>query len=208
VTDRVPRQRPRKPPAKARPTMPFSPAMLLAIVVGGLVICSLVASAVGTVWFKGPAPTLPAASGSDEYERSLRDAITADPDDAVALASLANLLSTRGNQDDAIDYYERAIAVEPDNATFRLDFGLALTESGHLADAEVQYDRILEGNPNDAEALYFLGELYARWQPPRQQEAVAAFERSIAAAPDSVSASQAELALAGLRGRASPVPPS
>ncbi len=180
--------------------------MLLAIVVGGLVICSLIATTLGTALLQGPAPTAPAVGASDEYERSLRDAIAANPDDTVALVSLANLVSTKGNYREAIDSYERAIALNPEDASVRRAFALALSESGNLADAEVQYERVLNGNPTDAEALYFLGDLYAGWHPPRAAEAAAAFERVIAVAPDSVSASQAEIALARLRGEASPVP--
>jgi tetratricopeptide (TPR) repeat protein len=186
--------------------MPFSPAKLLAVVVGGLVVCSLVATTLGTAWLQGPPVTAPAATGDDEYERALLADIAADPDDSVALVSLANLLSTRGNHGEAIDHYERAIALDPDNPSIRLDFALALAESGNEPDAELQYQRVLETNPDDAEALYFLGQLYAGWQPPRTAEAAAAFERVIVAAPESVSASQAELALAGLRGLASPEP--
>lgn len=180
--------------------------MFLAIVVGGLVICSLVATTLGTAWLQAPPPTAPVGTASNDYERSLVDAIAANPNDSVALVSLANLLSTRGNHREAIDYYERAVALDPDNPAIRRAFALALAESGNEADAELQYERVLAGNPDDAEAYYFLGRLYAAWQPPRTAEAATAFEQAIAADPGSVSASQAELALAELRGQATPEP--
>ncbi len=179
--------------------------MLLAVVIGGLIVCSLLATSVGTALLGGAPPTAPPAAATDTYERTLQDAVAANPDDAVALASLANLASTRGNHRDAIGYYERSIELDPGNLETRLDFALSLVESGNLADAELQYERVLEAEPGNAEALYFLGELYTRWQPPRNADAAAAFERAIVADPGSVSASQAELALARVRGRATPV---
>lgn len=182
--------------------------MLMAIAIGGLVICSLVVTALGTVWLgqaPEPASSEVALDTADGYRRSLEEALTANPDDAVALASLANLLATEGAHQEAVDYYERAIALEPENAGYRLDFALSLAEAGNRADAELQYERVLAAEPENAEALYFLGELYAQWVPPRRDEAVVAFERAIAADPESVSGEQAVAALARVRSGATPV---
>ena len=205
MSARTPRRNLRPPAVKGRSAGPFSPSMLLAVVIGGLIVCSLLATSVGTAFLGGKQPTgVPEAEGN-EYEGALRDAIAANPDDVVALASMANLAATRGDHREAIGFYERAIELDPDNGGIRLDFALSLAESGNLDDAELQYERVLEREPGNAEALYFLGELYARWQPERNAEAAAAFERAIAAEPGSVSASQAEIALARVRGRATPV---
>ena len=180
--------------------------MLLAVVVGGMLVCSLLATSLGTAWLS-PSPDVESPPEADDaYERALREAITADPNDAVALVSLGNLLSTRGDYAAAIDLYEQAISLEPDNVDYRLDFALALTQAGNREDAELQFRRVLETDPDDADAHYFLGELYAGWQPPRREDAVASFERAIASAPGSVSASQAQLALARLRSPATPMP--
>jgi len=172
--------------------------MLLAVVMGGVLVCSLIVTSLSTVWFDAAPASQPTVGQNDEYERALREAIAVDPTDTVALVSLGNLLSTRGDYAAAIDLYEQAIALEPENVDYRLDFALALTQAGSREDAELQYRRALEAEPDNADAHYFLGELYAGWQPPRTEEAKASFERAISAAPGSVSASQAELALARL----------
>lgn len=180
----------------------------MALAVGGTLIASLLTGAfVGGGMGNSPTPlstatAAPAVPG--EYEQSLRAALAANPDDAVAAAALANLLSLREEVAAAIDLYERAVALEPDNAAVRLDFALALADAGNDADAELQYRRVLAVEPNNAEALYFLGELYAAWEPPRRQEAIAAWQAAVAAAPDSVSAAQAKERLRDSPGAAEP----
>lgn len=128
----------------------------------------------------------------------MRTAIADDPNDAVALVSLANLLALDGNLPEAIGLYERALAVEPENAATRRSFALALAQAGNLADAELQYRRVLDANPNDAEALLFLGQVYERWSPPRFGDAAAAYARAVSAEPGSVSADEAAKALSRL----------
>lgn len=194
----------RSAPARKPVLRSFSATTWLAILVGGVLICSLLATGLGTIVLNQPAPTGLANDANNAYEESLQTAIAADPNDAVAAASLANLLSTRGNYDEAVRYYEQALELDPVKAEVRIDFGLNLTAAGHLGDAELQFQQVLESAPDNAEAHYFLGELYARWQPVRRREAVASYERAIAAAPGSVTARQAELALARLRRSASP----
>jgi len=196
-----------------RPARNPSRALQIASVIGVLVACAMVASTVGTIWLdrQASAPssaTEPTPDPGQNYEDLLRANLEANPDDARSAVSLANLLSTRGQFDEAIDYYARAVETEPDNGRYRLDFALALSQNGALADAELQYRTVLASNPGDAEALYFLGELYARWSPVRLDEAVASFEGAIAAQPDSVSADLARQALARLQGQRAAATPA
>ncbi len=176
---------------------------VIAAIIAGLVTCSMVAGLVGTVWFDQapPAPTAPlspAEEGTGSFQAAMRTAIAEDPNDAVALVSLANLLALEGNFPEAIALYERALAIDPDNAATRRSFALALAQSGNLADAELQYLRVLEANPNDAEALVFLGQVYERWSPPRLADAATAYARAVNAEPGSISADEAAKALARL----------
>lgn len=176
---------------------------VIAAIIAGLVTCSMVAGLVGTVWFDQapPAPTAPlspAEEGTGSFQAAMRTAIAEDPNDAVALVSLANLLALEGNFPEAIALYERALAIDPDNAATRRSFALALAQSGNLADAELQYLRVLEANPNDAEALVFLGQVYERWSPPRLADAATAYARAVSAEPGSISADEAAKALARL----------
>lgn len=188
----------------------MSPASIAALAIAGLVICSLIASSLASIWMDRGAPAEPPIALDDsgrDYENEMRTAVAGNPEDVVALVSLANLLATRGNDDEAADLYARAIELDPGNARYRMDFALSLVRSGAFADAEVQYRKVLESDERDAEAWYFLGELYARWSPPRLDDAAAAFESAIAAQPGSLSADQARTALARLEGqRATPAP--
>lgn len=175
--------------------------------------CSLIAGLVGTIWLDaGPAPQptadplLPEQDAVGEYEAAMRTAIAVNPDDAAAIVSLANLLTLEGNLPEAIDLFERALAVEPENAPARRAFALALGQSGSLADAEVQLQRLVEADPNDAESLFFLGQLYERWSPPRPADAALLYRRAVAADPGSVSADEAAKAMARLPAGASASP--
>lgn len=176
----------------------------IAAIVAAVVVCSLVAGLLGTVWLdRTPSsptadPFAPGDDGMGSFQIAMRTAIAEDPNDAVALVSLANLLVLEGNLPEAIGLYERALAVDPDNAATRRAFALALAQAGSLADAELQYERVLAANPNDAEALLFLGQVYERWSPPRLDDAAAAYARAVAAEPGSVSADEAAKALARL----------
>lgn len=177
-----------------------------------LVICSLVASVVLPALFEGmsqeaPAPAATTTAGApSQFEGELRTAIERQPDNPQLMVSLANLLVAQGNGDEAIEWYERAIELDPNRLQTRLDFGYALARRGSLSDAEIQYQRAIAIDGQSADAHYLLGELYLTWQPPRLGEARAAFEQAIAVQPQSVAASQAAEALAGLdRSFGSPV---
>lgn len=201
---RQPSPRNRGPqPRAASPKLPQRQTVIAAII-AGIVTCSLVAGLVGTVWLDQASapptgePVAPSDGETGSFETAMRAAIAENPEDAVALVSLANLLALRGDLAEAIGLYERALAVDPDNAATRRAFALALAQAGKLADAELQYRRVLEANPNDAEALLFLGQVYERWSPPRLGEAAAVYARAVAAEPGSVSADEAAKALARL----------
>lgn len=203
--NRAPRSRPAGSKLPQRQTV-------IAAIIAAVVVCSLVAGLLGTVWLD-QAPTAdplpPTNEGMGSFQAAMRTAIAEDPNDAVALVSLANLLALEGSLPEAIGLYERALAVDPDNAATRRAFALALAQAGNLADAELQYRRVLEANPNDAEALLFLGQVYERWSPPRLDDAATAYARAVAAEPGSVSADEAAKALARLPvgvGAATPAP--
>lgn len=201
---RQPNPRTRRPePRSIAPTFPQRQTVIAAII-AALVTCSLVAGLVGTVWLDQtpPATTTDPIGPTDEetgaFQAAMRTAIAEDPNDAVALVSLANLLALEDNLPEAIGLYERALAIDPNNAATRRSFALALAQAGNLADAELQYRRVLDANPNDGEALLFLGQVYERWSPPRLADAATAYARAVAAEPGSVSADEAAKALARL----------
>jgi predicted Zn-dependent protease len=176
------------------------------VLLAALVACSLIGGSVGTVLLDRGEQSEPEAGGEavpeGEFERSLREAIAADPNDAMAMASLANLLATVGNREEAIDWYERALAVAPDDRQVRLDFATTLADAGQRADAELQFRRLMEADPSDPDPAFYLAELYAAWEPPRTAEAAALYRTVVDLAPDAYLAGLAREALAGLAGGA------
>ena len=170
-------------------------ARVVAAVFVLLVVCSLVAAGLGTVVLERQGPEEPEEeplnAGGENFERSLRDAIEADPGDAQAMASLANLLATEGDLSEAVDWYERALALDPGNARIRLDFATSLSGAGNRPDAELQFRRVLELDPSSVEASFYLAELYREWQPARNEEAIGLYRRVVEAAPDSYLAGRA-----------------
>lgn len=184
-------------------------APLAVLALGIVVICSLVAAAIGpfaadflTSRGETPATLAPAdASGqAGAYEDELRTAVARDPGDAIAQISLARLLSLRGGSSDAYDHYQQAIALDPTNASYRVDFGRALAAGSHFPDAELQYQKAIAADPSNVEAHYWLGELYRTWQPPREPDAAAQYRKAVALAPQSVSGRLAQEALQRLLG--------
>ncbi|MEA2593575.1 MAG: hypothetical protein QOF01_44 [Thermomicrobiales bacterium] len=123
------------------------------------------------------------ANEPDEYEESLRKEVAENPNDAAALASLANYLAQTGRLSEAIEWYEKSLAIEPENWDVRLDFARSLADGGKRTDAEFQFKKILAGQPENAQAHYYLAELYRNWVPPRTPEAAAEYRRTIEVGP-------------------------
>lgn len=167
-----------------------------------LIVCSLIAGGLGAIVFdRGPSGSEDGSVGENErptdtdFERSLRNRIAAAPEDAEAMASLANLLATVGERDEAIDWYGRSLSVRPEDEATRLNFGTTLVEAGLPADAEVQFRRLLEQDDGSPEAAFYLAEVYRSWTPPRTEEAVDLYRLVIELAPDAYLADQARVEL-------------
>ncbi len=194
-----------------RPLRRVNAPRLAAAVFALVVVCSLLASGLGTIvldgglWADEPAEEQ-SLDADDEFERSLRRLIADDPGDVEAMVSLANLLATSGEVAEAVDWYERALEIDPNNARTRLDFAASLVAAGRATDAEVQYQRVLAIDADNIDAFFYLGELYRAWQPPRPADAVAAYQRVVELAPDAYLAERAneELGRLGATPVASP----
>ncbi len=174
-----------------------------------LLICSLIGGSVGTVLLDREEGAEQEPDAAEErgngFERSLREAIATNPNDASAMASLANLLATVGEREEAIDWYERSLAVAPEDRQVRLDFATTLADAGKRADAEVQFGRLIEADPANLDPTFYLAELYATWDPARTAEAVALYRAVVARAPDAYFLrGRAGEALARLNGGGSP----
>jgi tetratricopeptide (TPR) repeat protein len=169
-----------------------------------LTVFSLIVAAIGTT----VVDQLTQSSGDDTvevsddevnaYEQSLRDAAAAHPDDPAALKELASFLSNSGQLEEAIGWYEKALALNPNDAILRLAFADALKAGGKRLDAELQYQKAIESQPNNPQAHFGLGELYQLWNPPRTEDAIAEFQKTIEVGGDSYVAELAAQELATL----------
>jgi tetratricopeptide (TPR) repeat protein len=174
-----------------------------------LVVFSLIIGAIGTAIVDGLSGndnsddpiTVDGTEDSeiaDEYEAALRTTATDNPNDAAALASLANYLAQNGQLTEAIDWYEKSLTIEPNNWDVRLDFARFLAEGDKRTDAEFQFKKVIEGQPENPQAHYFLAELYRNWLPPRIPEAVTEYILTIQTGSETFVAEQAAQALRDL----------
>lgn len=108
--------------------------------------------------------------GEDEL-KYLRQLVELQPQDAQALATLANELTTNGDYDQARPLIERILKIDPKHFLAYKLRGLAYlngapTPQG-LGHAQTDFEKVLELNPLDAEAPRYLGRLFMRQGKPR-----------------------------------------
>jgi tetratricopeptide (TPR) repeat protein len=186
------------------------PEMIFALL-ALLVVCSLVTAALGTVVVdqltQGSGDDQDSISNTtDETEQSFRDAAAANPNDPDALKALANYLAQTGNLAEAITWYEKALTINPNDAVTRLAFADALAGGSKRADAEIQYKKVFEIQPSNPQAHFGLAQLYRGWSPPRTNDAIVEYNKTIEVGPGSYVAELATQMLASLTpGTPSPV---
>jgi tetratricopeptide (TPR) repeat protein len=170
-----------------------------AIVALFLVAGSILIILVDTSTNDGPSNSSETPATDTRVENAFRATAEAHPESAEAAIAYANYLSNTDRIAEAIPWYEKAIANEPDNSQNRLDFAQSLSYGGYREDAELQFTKSIEIAPDDAQAHFYLGELYASWPPPRPDEAIAEYQRTIELAPDSYIAEQAAVRIKELQ---------
>ncbi len=164
-------------------------------VFGILVVCSLIAVSLGPIVLDvidgGEDSNSSNVDTDTRIEEAFRATAEANPDSAIAAVAYANYLANTGRITDAIPWYEQALAAEPGDAAIRLDFGRSLAEAGYPQDAEAQFVKSIEIDPSNPETHFYLGDLYAGWNPPRTDEAIAQYQATIDVGPDTFLAEQA-----------------
>lgn len=204
--------KPSKP--QKRSQRKLSRLQLIALIFTGLVVCSMIGGVTASVvldsWKSngdGGDQTALTPDTNDDVLHELETAAAENPQDAEAQAALGNYYANTGDFDQAVTYYERAVQLSPEDWTIRLTFAQALMTNRKLADAELQFDKILEAEPQNATAWYYLGQLYQLFDPPRDDEAIYAYQQTIRFGPDTYVATQAadKLSALGATPVASPV---
>ena len=165
-----------------------------------LVVLSLVGSTLGTILldFNGQQGSQQEDDPRDfeDQQASLiadqRATVAANPNDASAMALLAQYLQLGGNSTEAVQWYEQALQIDPNDVSIRLNFADMLTQAGRQADSELQYQRVLTIDPGNIPAVFYLGDLYQFWKPePRTAEAIGQFQQVLSVGPDSALATTA-----------------
>jgi len=122
----------------------------------------------------------------DEAARADEAAAAIAPDSAMAHNGLGLIAADEGRQADAAREFDRAAALDPNNASYWANLGNAKRGLGDAAGADQAYRRALDVDAREADAANGLGVLLV--EAKRPGEAVAWFERALAAAPDLVEA--------------------
>ncbi len=125
---------------------------------------------------------------SRAFENAVEKGATGDADEdkkerAGMLRALAGFAALRGRQAETLERYLQSLAQVPEQPDVLLLAGNALARAGRFADAVVRYDRLIELEPEWAPAV-LEKRATALVNLGRGEEAIADFERAVAAAPD------------------------
>ena len=122
----------------------------------------------------------------EEAIKAYQQAISIDPQYAVAHHNLGVLLRQQGLLNEAIESYTRATAIQPDYVDAHYNLGNALLDIGNLDAAVSSYHKALAIKPDFAQAHNNLGNAFKDlW---RLHEAIASYHKALAIKPDYVEA--------------------
>jgi protein O-mannosyl-transferase len=121
------------------------------------------------------------AGGWRDSETLWSWAVEADPQCAICLTNLGQILAARGQAGDAERVFRRSLALREYPMT-RNDLGGVIQLQGRLDEAEREYQEALRQNGGLAEVLVNLGELYTK--QGRYEEALPLLRRAFQSSPD------------------------
>jgi tetratricopeptide (TPR) repeat protein len=123
---------------------------------------------------------------TQNYVEGWQHQIRMNPNDAVALASLAAVHNSAGDTAGAIELYNRAIAAKPGYASAHYNLGIVLESKRDLEGAAQQYREALRARPNHAGTHNNLGNVLVAQN--HKAEAAEHFRRAIELDPNSAEA--------------------
>jgi Tfp pilus assembly protein PilF len=112
------------------------------------------------------------------WQRVLR----VDDSSSVAHTALANVFSSAGQLDSAIEHYQRSLAINPVSLEVDNNLGIALMKNGRPLDAVAHFRRAIEINPDHYEANNNLGSIFSA--AGESDSAIAHFRRALEIHPD------------------------
>ena len=90
------------------------------------------------------------------------DTLAKNPNCWAAYNNLGEVLSQKGQIDEAIAEYKKALAINPNLDEVLYNLGIALTQKGQLYEAMTQYQKAIKIEPNFALAHINLGDIFAQ----------------------------------------------
>ncbi len=123
---------------------------------------------------------------NDEAIAAFKEAVQRAPDEPVRHVLLIQGLIAANRGADAIAAAEAARRAFPEDTSVMYQLGAALDKSGRRAEAEKTFRDIIARDPLDANALNYLGYMFAE-QGTQLDEAVVLIERALKVEPDNAS---------------------
>jgi tetratricopeptide (TPR) repeat protein len=118
----------------------------------------------------------------EEAERSYREVLRTDPDNATALRMLAMLAATANHMSDAEKLLRRALEKAPDYCVAHIDLGRIFKEQDRYEDAAGCFRRAIELEPRNPQPWYLLGATLA--PAALTYDAIEAYQRCLALKPE------------------------
>lgn len=128
--------------------------------------------------------------------QAMRDRLKTNPNDLAALVALGSMYYDAGKFAQAAVYDKRALILDPGNPDVRTDYATALHQTGHDLDALAQLETVLAKRPKFVQALYNRGVILMAIG--RRTDAIDAFTRFIAVAPNDPRVSDARATVSEL----------
>jgi tetratricopeptide (TPR) repeat protein len=157
------------------------PAWAVAVLLGGTVLAVIVASLARDAQPQTRAAGTPNADAADPlafFEQRVKD----HPDDLAARLDLAHRYLDAGQTEKALSEYAVALDMDPDDAEALAHVGQIFYQAKRFDDALTYVDHALRTDPRYPEGLFTRGVILLRGLH-RPQDAIAAFEDYLDAAP-------------------------
>jgi tetratricopeptide (TPR) repeat protein len=155
------------------------PPWAVAVLIGGTVLAVVVASLARDAESQPRASTPQAPDDPlGFFERRVEE----HPDDLAARLDLAHRYLDAGMVEDALSEYAVALELDPDDAEALAHVGIILYQNGRPEEALRSVDRALSTDPRYPEGLFIRGVILLRGLD-RPEDAIAAFETYLDAAP-------------------------
>ncbi len=122
-----------------------------------------------------------------EYEAAVvavRELLIVDPENVVAMGSLANALARTGHEDEALEVYRRMMVLDPHRETSYLGSAKILREQGRFDEAADLVRAAIEMQPNDPHGHTALGDTFL--EQGRFAEAEQHFRKALEIDPHSM----------------------